>query len=251
MLFTLPETKIFQEITHIPVAFNTTNIGDDIQSEAACRLFDKRCYVNRDDVSNWPKNSLIPMIGWYSHGYFCNKRDVLFISFHLQDETMIRVSKDKKILNWMKSQIKNQKFPALCRDIHTRDFLRDMKIDAEFGGCITSTLKSRGFNRDKLLAIDVEKSEDYKNYSYESNVSHLLPTMTPEQRIFQACKRIDLYDQSIKVITSRLHAYIPCLALGVDVELLYNQVTFQPQRFTGHITDEKCSSNSLVFNPNS
>lgn len=239
MIFKLPDNKLIEQVTHIPVAYSTTNIGDDIQSEAASRIFGIRSYVDRDNPNNWPKDSLVPLIGWYSHGYFCKHANVLIIGTHMQEQTMVKVSKDNTIRKWLKHQVKNQEFPALCRDIATRDFLRSLKIDAEFHGCVTTTLKSKEFKRTYFHAIDVSKTEKYSEYRYISNVNSKLPHMTPQERIFEACKRIDLYDQSIKVVTSRLHAYLPCKALGVDVELFTDQITFQPQRFSGYITEEK------------
>jgi hypothetical protein len=204
--------------THIPICYYGYNLGDDIQSEAACRFFNIRSHVNRDVMSTWPKNSLVPFIGWYGYNYsFDTSKQVLLISTHISSSLYKKISSDQVVINWLKSQIRNQGFPALCRDISTRDFFRSIGLDAEFHGCITSSLESKGFKKEKLLAI---------NYS----------RLTPEKRLEKASERIDLLDSSKNVVTSRLHVYLPCKALSTEVELITDSSCFDVSgRFGGHI----------------
>jgi hypothetical protein len=229
--------------THIPVGYKTHNIGDDIQAEAACRFFNIRTHVDRDLMSSWPKDSLIPLIGWYGsvannfHAFDTSKQ-CLIISTHISPVLFEIINNDTKIKDWFKAQVKNQGFPALCRDLCTRDFLRCIGVDAEFNGCITTSLKSRGLKKERLLSIDFGKKLEasLENFDFFTQMDYNLPLLSPEERLIQACNRIDLYDSAKKVMTSRLHVFLPCQALNTDVVLnLSNATCDADARFSGHM----------------
>jgi hypothetical protein len=223
--------------THIPICYHGYNLGDDIQSEAACRFFNIRNHVNRDVMSTWPKNSLIPLIGWYGYNYeFDTSKQVLIISTHISSSLHKKISNNQNTINWLNSQIKNQGFPALCRDISTRDFLRSIGLDAEFIGCVTSSLESKGFKKEKFLAIDVKKEDRLNDYEFLTQLDINYSRLTPEKRLEEACKRIDMLDSSKNVVTSRLHVYLPCKAFNTEVELITDSSCFDVHgRFGGHI----------------
>jgi hypothetical protein len=229
--------------THVPIAYKTINLGDDIQSEAACRFFNIRAHVDRDSMLSWPKDSLIPLVGWY--GSVCNKfhkfdtsKQCLIVSTHISPILRNKISKDLKLKDWFNAQVKNQGFPALCRDISTRNFLRSIGVDAEFNGCITTSLKSKGLKKETLISIDSGKSAhaSLENFKFFTQMNPNLPIFSPEERLIEACNRIDLLDSAKKVITSRLHVYLPCQALNTNVELDLAYMSYNAdERFSGHI----------------
>jgi hypothetical protein len=223
--------------THIPICYYGYNLGDDIQSEAACRFFNIRSHVNRDVMSTWPKNSLVPFIGWYGYNYsFDTSKQALLISTHISSSLYKKISSDQVVINWLKSQIRNQGFPALCRDISTRDFFRSIGLDAEFHGCITSSLESKGFKKERLVAIDVKQEDRLSDYEFLTQLDINYSRLTPEKRLEKASERIDLLDSSKNVVTSRLHVYLPCKALSTEVELITDPSIFDVSgRFGGHI----------------
>jgi hypothetical protein len=225
------------------LGYKTINLGDDIQAEAARRFFDICAYVDRDSMSSWPKDSLIPLIGWY--GFIGNKphtfdtsKQCLLVSTHISPRLYDRIYNDLRLKDWLRAQVKNQGFPALCRDISTRDFFRNIDVDAEFNGCITTSLESKGLKKERLISIDLGRGLQPALANYESftQINYNLPSLSPEERLEEACNRIDLYDSSKKVITSRLHVYLPCQALSTDVELNLLYASCEPvARFSGHI----------------
>ena len=194
-------------------------------------------------MSSWPKNSLVPLIGWYGwiennfHAFDTSKQ-CLIVSTHITQALFKTIQNDSKIKDWFKAQVKNQGFPALCRDISTRDLLRSINVDAEFNGCITTTLESKGLKKERFIAIDLGKKAEaqLENFEFFTQLNYNLPSFSPEERLIQACNRIDLFDSAKKVITSRLHVYLPCQALNTDVQLDLSSVTFEKTaRFNGHI----------------
>jgi hypothetical protein len=229
--------------THIPLGYKTINLGDDIQAEAACRFFDTRAHVDRDSMSSWPKNSLIPLVGWYGSvggrlHEFDTSKQCLIVSTHIAPGLYESVYNNSKVKDWLKAQVKNQGFPALCRDISTRDFFRNIDIDAEFNGCITTSLKSKDLKKDRLICIDPGRRPEATlvNYEFFTQINYDLPSLPPEERLMEACRRIDLYDSAEKVVTSRLHVYLPCQALNTNVELTLLYASCETRaRFSGHI----------------
>lgn len=131
---------LLRQITHIPVALRTNNLGDDIQSLALQRLigFTAGQYVDRDAPQRWPKDALIPLCGWFGWGRFPTPAEVLVVGFHCRPLSRANLFQNRQ---WLAAQVKQQGFPAMCRDISTREFLRMMRIDAEFGGCVTLHLE--------------------------------------------------------------------------------------------------------------
>jgi hypothetical protein len=232
MDYILPDSKIFSQITHIPVA-RTDNLGDAIQSEAAARLFNVRNYVDRDHPETWPKSSLVPLVGWYSWGRLCESAEAVIVSFHAWARTQCQIATEPRIRDWMKSQIKRQGFPALCRDTSTSEFLRTFGIDAELHGCVTSSLKSKGVRKHLYLSIDYPH-ETAERYMKLSQTDKSLIDMSFDGMLRAASDRIDLLDAAAHVVTSRLHVILPCKALGTAVAYDTADVRF-PERLSDYI----------------
>jgi len=141
--------------------------------------------------------------------------------------------------------------PIGCRDIATRDFLRQNGIDAYFSGCLTLTLgrtyRVAAENRrggiyfvDYDMGLPENRDMDncltniLKKYSKlpTYHITHDCPmTMHPWEKLRSAEWLIRAYANASLVITSRIHCALPCLGLGVPVILVRKD--FDKKRFLG------------------
>jgi hypothetical protein len=219
--------------THLPNTTLTTNLGDDIQTACAIKLWDVHNYVERDNFKEWKSDMIIPFFGWYGYDYTSiPEAQCVLVSFHFCDKMKKHILDNEKIKDWLKFCVKEQGFPALARDTSTTKFVRDLGIDCEFGGCITQTLKPHAGERSKILAIDAPPHINKSCDIVMSQCRDSYKSQSHESRIKLAMERIDLYAQCKHVHTSRLHTYLPCRALGTDVTF-YNYKIFEPHRLSG------------------
>jgi hypothetical protein len=222
--------------THLPATSNTINIGDDIQVECASRLWGVRNYVERDDFSTWKSGMNIPFFGWYGYDLSLNlpKANCVLVSFHLCNSMMNCIAKNQKFKDWLKFTIHQQGFPAITRDIATRNFLRCIQIESEFGGCVTQTLEPYSGYREDTISIDAPSDiASNCDVQYTQNNYDLLK-MCYTDRLKLAAERIDVLAKAKHVHTNRIHVYLPCKALGTPVTF-YKQNLFEPHRLTGLI----------------
>lgn len=202
--------------THIPVACRSENLGDDIQAEAARRLWDLDSFVDRDNPSSWPTNAVVPLVGWWGgRGAFPTKATVKVVGFHIANEGITNFKKNQ---SWLASVVADQGFPAMCRDLRTRDLLRTWGIDAEFAGCVSLTLNRDARKRsDRKLAIDYYRLSA-PGFEKLTNTDYSLMSLLPHERLKKASERLEDLACAQMVKTSRLHIWLPCLALGTDVK---------------------------------
>jgi hypothetical protein len=228
---TLPLPKF----THLPLALRTTNVGDDIQIECANRVFNVNSYVDRDDFSSWKEDMIIPFIGWYGYDDFIEppKAQCFLFSLHFAAFVRRKILSNAKFLNWFKHTAKNQEFPVYARDIDTRDWIRGLGIDCEFGGCITSTLPTYDGERKGVIAVDVPYNIPGTQHQSMSNVIKNLPHLGALGRLKAAQEVLDKIQKAELVHTNRLHIALPCRAMGTPVKF-YNHNIFEPYRLSGH-----------------
>lgn len=225
------------KFTHLPATRNTFNIGDDIQVECASRLWGVRNYVERDDFKTWKSDMVIPFFGWYGYDT-CGippESNCVLVSFHLCTFMMKLIAENANFQDWLKNMVKQQGFPAITRDIATMQYLRNLKIDSEFGGCLTQTLEPyTGFRNSDVIAVDAPPDiSKMCDYSYSQHDESLIG-MSYEDRLKRASDKIELFKNSKHVHTSKLHVYLPCKALNTPVTF-YNYNIYQPHRLSGLI----------------
>lgn len=218
--------------THVPTAYRTTNLGDDIQSYVATKLFNCNNLVDRDYMAGWKRDMVVPMIGWYGYGSFTSVAQLIFVGFHASSNIRSQIVDKKK---WVKDLVKEQGFPAFCRDTSTRDFLRSLDIDAEFGGCVTTSLLEYNGYR-------------HGNYDIDYNLSDFNPKVTqvvaalkhiePEKRLELAKDRLELIKEAESINTSRLHVWLPAKMYGTKVNLFLHENIYEPIRFSGYNTNK-------------
>lgn len=218
-------------VTHIPVAYRTTNVGDDIQSYAAADLFHCNNFVDRDCMADWPSDAIVPLIGWFGYGVPSTAANCLIVGTHIQVASRKHYAESRSV-DWLKSAVRAQGFPAMARDISTRDFLRELGVESEFGGCVTQTLERYEGKRSGTLIIDVQ-DKSIKGFRDTHERPHL-PMLSPEERVMEARVQVARLARFETVHTTRLHAALPCIALGTNVEFHREQARFQPERLSGY-----------------
>ena len=131
--------------------------------------------------------------------------------------------------------------PIGCRDEQTRTMLRELGIEAYLMGCFTVCLPRRTQEpaHGKTFLVDV--SDNLLEYIPENlkrdavRISHAVPVQTASITIEeddrlneQARNLLARYaSEASLVITSRLHAAAPCIAMGIPVILASDNIDFR------------------------
>lgn len=133
----------------------------------------------------------------------------LFTSFHISEQIYPIVFQLDKIRH-----LKNHE-PIGCRDYGTMELLRKNGIKSYFSGCLTLTLDLFGHKaEDGVRLIDVDGDDGIRMTNvFNTNLSSF-------DLYRKAVEVLRLYSRAEKVTTSRLHAFLPCLAMGVPVEFI-------------------------------
>lgn len=228
------------------LGYETINVGDDIQSFITSTLVKPDYVINRDDydeiydfntkerILGLKEDVVLIMNGWFMHsgdkslGWKNIKFPIknsrirpFYISTCLAKETPELLEKEK-----VESYINNQ--PFLCRDMHTKKNLDILGVNNEFFGCMT-----------QLLSIDdVGENDEYKEKFSGSTIyvdcksrntqgekiffsNHYINELrgkNPVSRIRFAKTILQKYRYAKKIYTSRLHCFLPCRAMGLNVE---------------------------------
>jgi len=179
---------------------------------------------------------IIPFFGWYGYDLSNHppKADCVLVSFHLCIDMMKRIAKSSEFKDWLRYSVKNQGFPAMARDTSTMNFIRQLGIDCEFGGCVTQTLERYDGDRSGIISIDAPEEIAISCDNKYTQIMHHLRNMPYEQRLELAAERIDVYKTAKHIHTSKLHTYLPCKALGTPVTF-YKYKIFEPHRLSGLI----------------
>lgn len=219
-------------VTAVPLAYGTSNLGDDIQTKAALRFFETEQTVPRDHASRW-NNYRVALCGWFGHISFRDlPEEIIVIGLHLHHE----FAKTINAKGWerLRAAVKQQGFPAGCRDTDTMDLLRAQGIEAEFSGCVTQTLATYEGKRSGKFAVDAPvPNSSWKPMTHR----HIaLATLDATGRLAMATGVLDCYRTAEKIVTSRLHAYLPAEAMGVPVvKFVQNGPLVNPSRWSGHL----------------
>lgn len=230
-------------VTHIPMAAST-NVGDDIQAVAAHYICGLRTTgehtVARDDPAGWPAGATVLLCGWYG-GPFLPRDDVRVIvcGFHLhpknvEDGEFARLG----LFEALAKRVAAQGFPAGCRDLHTVRVLTERGIPAVWSGCVSSMLPMYHHQtRTNRLVID---GPACAGWEHDTHRLEGLRTATILQRLQQAEMQLQRLAACAALVTSRLHAALPALAMGCEhVTLCLDEVP-NPERWEGFLTAENC-----------
>lgn len=232
------------------LGYTTENIGDDIQSYVASKIFSPKYIINRDnpedifDFKTGTKTEIkeervkLIMNGWMVHNYkgfgpyssnFVNdyrfpykdnKIKPVFISTHLSPYVPHLFNNDS--LNYYRNNL-----PFFTRDKSTEKVLKENNIDCKYLGCISQLLK-------REWVPDTMKEE------FENSI-FLVNTNTPQSVEPGPRYRVDHYSEGLRsksiierrnivtdllakykyakaVYTTKLHCFLPCRAMGINAK---------------------------------
>ena len=233
--------------------FSSSNIGDYIQSLAAINIYRKIVqkinntnytienflkdiiknqikgfnfvFIKRDNLHEIDQyknlnNIITIMNGWWLHPYNKNN-DVsfkvpnnitpIFVSFH--------IANDKLFENTYINELKRFE-PIGCRDLVTTEKLQNKGVKAYFSGCLTTTIDFYYWEKktNNVYCVDTKKNND--SHIYVTQLNNKWKNINHVKGFYDALDLLKKYKVSHKVYTSRLHCFLPCLAIGVPVNLI-------------------------------
>ena len=228
---------------------STLNIGDDFQTLAAINLLKKNninnyVFVDREKLKEYngePINLIAN--GWYMHDTSnfppSDKITPIFISVHINKEEII--SNNVKYF---------QKYePIGCRDLSTKKLFEKYNIKAYFIGCLTLCFDEYNNKNNKVYIVDPKGSNSgklFKNLKFNLNINEKdIEYINHDnygkignykynihKRLKIANNLLDKYKRANLIITSRLHAALPCRAFNTDVKFLHSNY-YRDNRFSG------------------
>ena len=210
------------------VSYRTRNLGDYIQQLALEQLCPGiTLHVDRDNLTPataWDADVRWIICGWFSAGAHRpwpppGRSHKLFIGFHATDARLLPTSAE---------------LPIGCRDPWTLGLCQRRAIRAWLSYCITLTLPYSDVARtEEVLLVDVPQ--------------HVYPSLPPSVaagtrfthcvdpaagNLDHARAALERYARARLVVTTRLHALLPCAAMGTPVVLARRQV--RDERFIGY-----------------
>lgn len=220
------------------------NFGDNVQTFGVEVLYEMMGY-SKDDIRkinlynfhNYSsEDTIVPMSGFFSSGLkykvipATNSIHPLFIGFHSHDESIL------DNIDYLK---KYQ--PIGCRDEYTKDMLCERGIEAYISGCASIMLPTREKQpeKNKTFFVDIPiQLEEYipselkKNCEYISHIMHVNTLDYNKEQVEKNDKRarelIDRYkNEATLVVTSKLHCAAPCVAMGIPVILVRENIDYR------------------------
>ena len=231
------------------LGYKTINVGDDIQSVVTSTLLDISYIIDRDDydliynyntgeiIMNLEEKIYLIMNGWFMHNSNW-KTGNNNIKFPIKNNKIIPIyistclSKDVPLLYKDECIEHYKKYsPIMCRDRTTFNLLKERGVDVNFYGCITQLLDIKHIPdndshkekyKDSIIYIDcpnewLKRNINEKNYYFKHYINELM-NMSTKERINYAKDLLSKYKYAKKIYSHRLHAFLPCRAMGLDVE---------------------------------
>lgn len=222
---------------------SSINIGDEIQAVAASRFLPKiDKLIHRERISKTKSNSIIKLImnAWWmwKPKYFppSDCIEPLLISMHIRPDIY------KKFFTKQTVEYLKKYGPVGCRDMKTKEQLDSLGIPAYFSGCLTLTLQRNNAipRKNYIITVDLPENivEEIRTRTTRPvyNISRMsLPCFTQPERLKIAKLYLRLYQSAHCVVSSCLHAAMPCIAL--ETPFLYmntvNQDAINSGRYGG------------------
>lgn len=202
---------------------------------------DVALYTADRDASTYeafPEGTWFLAFGWYMHPLFGLRHDFpmhpnlrpIFVSFHCNKREMLT---DEAI------EYLRRYGPVGCRDWTTVDLLLSLDVPAFFSGCLTTTVDTvfppaEPAAQEATVYVDVPPDKVPADAPSVRHSYGAVKRRSFVRNMRDAVELLEGYRQEYtKVVTSRLHCYLPTRSLGL-------QVDFQPKnradvRFNGLI----------------
>jgi len=183
--------------------------------------------LDRDFASGreYPENTWLLCNGWFMKRSFRGEIDFpfpetvnpLFLSFHIDDPDLMDEEVDARLKPYE---------PIGCRDWSSVYRLADFGVQAFFTGCLTTTVSQvmpAGVpvapERVAVVETDVSDVElAGKRVDVVSQADQRIRDLGLVDAIKDARAMLEGYQPVSKVYTHRLHCYLPCRSMGLDVD---------------------------------
>lgn len=254
MRYILAPLLIFLSFAYTPIEANveatfgcldyiTGNIGDDIQTLSVLPFLpEDPFFVNRELLATADPHTLVHTVlnGWLMHtrkekNPFIEKLPAkpwppssalnpLLISIHFTPTFEPYLSTQESI------QYLRAHGPVGCRDLYTQRTLQKLGVPCYFSGCLTLTLERTHTERGNIIyAVDLDHASLKALQKRTSTPIQTLTHIVPHNILYNRTARFELarsllqkYQSAKCVVTSRLHATMPCLAFNTPVLLIKN-----------------------------
>ena len=211
------------------LSHSTQNIGDDIQAYALERLLphvDLR--VDRDNLApatHWDQDVRWILNGWFGRGLMrvwpppgAARR--LFIGCHCTD----REALPERVAGTFG-----------CRDPWTLELCRHAGIDAWLSYCSTLTLQRPDLPRDDTICVVDVSEHDLRRLpagvsASATYLTHSINSLVNRREYVE--QLINCYARARWVITTRIHALLPCAAMGTPV--VFIKPPHSENRYSGY-----------------
>lgn len=213
------------------------NIGDQLQILALDNIYhimgvkpDDIVYLDYHQLSDYSGEYVLlpvvmPMSDYFPHGFADRFSDrIIPVFFGL---TSVKQTLSNEEVEYLKRWQ-----PIGCRDEYTLNVLRKYGITSYLHGCSTITFPERSPGKyEKVYIVDVDQ-----------NLVEAIPAELKEHAEFRTHLRADISedpkaaalkqyneykDNARLIITSLLHCAVPCIAAGIPVILLKNNVSYR------------------------
>ncbi|WP_457330250.1 polysaccharide pyruvyl transferase family protein [Rhizobacter sp. P5_C2] len=217
------------------LTYETTNLGDEVQSIAAQRFLPRvDALLQRDALQREPDGAgpvhailngwyLGPPMQWPPHP----RIRPLLLSMHFSTRRsrrrIWRAPPAARMLTPQGRAWLTANGPVGARDLATFELLQRHRIPSWHSGCLTLTLPASSAVRDDVVvACDLppQHVEALRRRTASRVVCvthHDAVTTGHAQRMATAQALLDLYARARAVVTTRLHCTLPCLAFGTPV----------------------------------
>jgi len=228
---------------------NCINIGDNIQAVAAARFLPQVDYlIERDYLGDWRNDDhseTVKMIAnaWYMGAPYAwppQEPDLLplLIAMHVNNNQKVReVFRTPESVQYLKDHQ-----PIGARDKESLEFFESIGVESYFSGCVTLTLNpDPAIAKGNFVLLVSVSDEVYEAVAKQTSrpiirIDVLVyPENEKENKFALAEKFLYLYQAAHCVITTRLHAALPSLALGTPVLFITDSkgAKFDPDRLAG------------------
>ncbi|MGD9669444.1 MAG: polysaccharide pyruvyl transferase family protein [Hyphomicrobiaceae bacterium] len=202
------------------------NVGDDVQAIAAAQHLPQEpdCFVDRDNIHHWRSDTPVVLVmnGWFSAAPQAwppaPSIKPIFVGFHVAERFKAAVRAHADYLRLHE--------PIGVRDAATASFLNSLGISTIKTHCLTLSYPTRPSapRNGKVFIVDAENVYVPSNLRKGAlKLTHMMPPMDYRVTVPLAKQLIETYrDEAKLVITTRLHAALPCMAMGIPVVFFSN-----------------------------
>ncbi|MGN0739636.1 MAG: polysaccharide pyruvyl transferase family protein [Treponema sp.] len=226
------------------------NIGDAVQGVAMSGIY-KYANIRSNDIILLPRFSLLKsfsniedIVLPYGSSFGSTDIDITFPFPSCIYPVFLSVNVDNDFFTERLDLVQyfKEHEPIGCRDEKSRNYFRKYGIKAYLMGCYTLSLdkpeKTCSESIGKTIFVDLSKNAldaipdsiktDAESISHSESLKEYPVTEYEDDRLYEIAKKnLSKYSQAKLVVTSRLHVAAPCVAMGIPVVLMQDNIDYR------------------------